>query len=75
MGLYGGMAQTVMLWALMHSPPRGGLGACSPRKFGIFDSLRVILDSDFGASLSEPRIHEKPEAVYICIFLFVHDLA
>ena len=30
----------------------------------------------FGVSLSEPRIHEKPEAVYIyIIYLFVRDLA
>ena len=48
-GLYGGVAQTGMLWALAHSPPRGVWGHAPPENFGNLDSLRVILrhsDSD-----------------------------
>jgi hypothetical protein len=28
-----------------------------------------LLTQYFGANLSEPRIHEKPEAVYIYLFI------
>ena len=48
-GLHGGVAQTGMLWALAHSPPRGVWGHAPPENFGNLDSLRVILrhsDSD-----------------------------
>jgi hypothetical protein len=45
----GGVAQTVMLWALAHSLLRGVWGHAPPEKFGNLDSLRAILghyDSD-----------------------------
>jgi hypothetical protein len=40
-GSIGGMAQTyntVMLWALAHSPPRGVWGHAPPENFGNLDS-------------------------------------
>ena len=48
-GLHGGVAQTGMLWASAHSPPRGVWGHAPPENFGNLDSLRAILrhsDSD-----------------------------
>jgi hypothetical protein len=48
-GLHGGVAQTVMLWALAHSLLRGVWGHAPPENLGNLDSLRASLghsDSD-----------------------------